>query len=358
MLGDFCSLYNAALQQRIEAHRRRGVAVSYIDQSNELKATRAADAGLARWSFTAELRVLRRLDQAYKAFFGRCRRGGPPGFPRFRASARFHAATFCVGDGLTIRRSGKLGMVGVPGGIKVRWHRAIPEGAAVKQAVITRQTGNWYAVFSVEIDDAEVIGTTATTIGIDAGLNALVALSNGEIVRRPNWTRRAAKGLRRRQRLVARAVKRSRRNEKARARLAVYHRRCAAGRRDMLHKLSADIVKRFGGIAVEDLNIKGLARGWLAKEVHDAAWAELIWMLTYKAGKAGGVVVKVDPRGTSQTCPECGTIEAKSLDQRTHRCDCGCVLDRDVAAAKIVHLRAFGFGPGTGLQALSGRVAA
>src|SRR5271166_581940 len=38
------------------------------------------------------------------------------------------------------------------------------------------------------------------------------------------------------------------------------------------HKLSASIVGRFSHIAMEDLNIKGLAAGMLAKSVHNAAW--------------------------------------------------------------------------------------
>lgn len=38
MLGSFCSLYNACLQQRIEAYRRRGRTLGYVDQPNELKA--------------------------------------------------------------------------------------------------------------------------------------------------------------------------------------------------------------------------------------------------------------------------------------------------------------------------------
>lgn len=112
----------------------------------------------------------------------------------------------------------------------------------------------------------------------------------------------------------------------------------------MLHKLSCNFVSRFAGIAVEDLDIRGLARGMLARDVNDAAWAQLIMMLAYKAAKAGSAFIKVDPRGTSQTCPECGTIKRKGLRERTHRCECGCVLDRDVAAARIVHIRAFGHG--------------
>jgi IS605 OrfB family transposase len=103
----------------------------------------------------------------------------------------------------------------------------------------------------------------------------------------------------------------------------------------------------FGRIAVEELNIEGLARGMLAKHVNDASWAQFVSMLDYKAAKAGGELIKVDPRGTSQECPECGQIAVKTLDERRHRCNCGADLDRDVAAAMVVHHRAFGFWPGT-----------
>ncbi|MBO0751153.1 MAG: transposase, partial [Bradyrhizobiaceae bacterium] len=63
-------------------------------------------------------------------------------------------------------------------------------------------------------------------------------------------------------------------------------------------------------------------------------------------------VVYVDPRGTSQECPECDQVGAvpKTLKDRWHCCDCGAEMDRDVASAKVVHYRAFGFRAGTGGQ--------
>src|SRR5215472_8429935 len=90
----------------------------------------------------------------------------------------------------------------------------------------------------------------------------------------------------------------------------------------------------------------------------DASWAQLAAMLDYKAASAGVEFVRVGPRGTSQECPQCGQIAAKALDERRHRCDCGADIDRDVAAAMVVHFRAFGFSPGSGLESLSERVAA
>jgi putative transposase len=339
MLRDFCWLYNAALEQRIDAHRKRGISLGYTSQANELKAVRELCYGFERWSFSAEQQVLRRLDKAFKAFFRRCKAGDKPGFPRFRASARYHAAEFRVGDGLTLRKSNKLGIVGIAGEIKCKWHRDLPSGPA--SAIITRQNGKWYVVFHVEVGSASA--ALSATIGIDVGLTSLVALSNGETLPRPNFTKRAAKGLRKRARALARCRKGSKRRRKIRLLKAKYETHVANKRRDYLHKLSRSLVNRFGGIGVEELNIKGLARGMHAKHVHDASWAQLISMLDYKAAKAGGAVVKVDPRGTSQECPQCGQIAVKVLDEREHICDCGSVLDRDVASAKVVHYRAFGF---------------
>lgn len=352
MLRDFCGLYNACLQQRIEAYRRRGLSLRYGHQAAELKSCRMADPeGLGRWSFSALQQVLRRVDQTFAAFFKRKR-----GFPRFRASARYHAATFRVGDGLTIKKDRRIGIVGVPGCVKVVWHRDMPPDAKLGTAILTRQASKWYVVFSVEAEFAETCGVG--TAGIDLGLNSLTATSDGEIVEAPQFARQAQAAQRRRQRALARCRRGSNRRRKAKARLAAGAAKIARQRRDHAHKLSRSLVSRYRGIAFEDLNLTGLKRGMLARSVHDAAWALLVQLTRYKAESAGADEVMVDPRGTSQTCPECGTIEAKSLATRVHRCDCGCVLDRDVAAAMVVHFRAFGFWPGHGLQTQSQRVAA
>jgi putative transposase len=357
MLGAFCDLYNAALQQRIEAYRRRGISLRYANQASELKAVREVDERLRGYSFSAEQQVLRRLDKAFLAFFRRLKNRANAGFPRFQAKARFDSAEFPVGDGLTIRKSKRIGIVGVPSEIKCKWHRPIPADAKLRGAVIKRKAGKWYVCFWVKIPSMEAPERAFVPIGIDMGLTSLVALSTGEIVATPQHTARAAKALRRAQRAVARKRCHSRRQRKAKLRVARLHCRVGNQRRDFSHKLSRYLVDRFSHIAMEDLNIVGLARGMLAKSVHNAAWAQLVQHVRYKAESAGVEVRLVNPRRTSQTCPECGVITPKTLADRVHRCDCGCVLDRDVAAARVV-LHLAGFSPGTGLQAQSVRDAA
>ena len=182
MLGAFCDLYNAALQQRIEAYRRRGMSLRYLDQANELKATRAADERLALYSYSAEQQVLRRLDKAFRSFFRRLKdRKGKAGFPRFQSKSRFDSAEFRVGDGLTIRKAKRLGITGIAGEIKVKWHRPIPEGAKVGAAVLSRSNGKWFVCFQIEVD-MPALERPVSPVGVDMGLASLVAMSTGEAV--------------------------------------------------------------------------------------------------------------------------------------------------------------------------------
>jgi putative transposase len=161
-------------------------------------------------------------------------------------------------------------------------------------------------------------------------------LSTGEAIPNPKKARKAHKRQRRLQRALDRCERGKKNRLKAKARLARFHAKVARRRRTYLHQVSAKLVRDYDLIAVEKLNVKGLAAGMLARDVHDAGWATLKEMLRYKAERAGARLIEVDCRKTSQTCPECGQVAKKTLSERIHRCDCGCVLDRDHAAALVI----------------------
>ncbi len=62
--------------------------------------------------------------------------------------------------------------------------------------------------------------------------------------------------------------------------------------------------------------------------------ADFISFVTYKAEEAGTVVELINPKGTSQSCSNCGEIVPKTLAVRVHKCPyCGLVTDRDENAA-------------------------
>jgi putative transposase len=326
-------LYNGALEHRIGAWQKAAKTVTLYSQMAELVELRSEPefsvlpSNLQRWT-------LRRLDEAYQGFFRRVKaKGEKAGFPRFRGKGRWSSFGFAEFSG--IRLIGKrLYFKGIGGGLRMHLHRPLPDARPLC-CTFTRDHKGWSVCLQYRVPVAALPKTGKQT-GIDFGLTHLATLSTGEQIPNPRVAKRAESELRRHQRALARCKKGSNRRKKAKQQLARSHARVKSGRRTYLHQVSAKLVRETDVIVIEDLNVKGLAGSMLAKAVHDASWAALRQMLAYKAEKAGREVVVVDPKYTSQTCPDCGIIAKKKLSERTHRCDCGCVLDRDHAAAKVI----------------------
>lgn len=322
-LSEACRLYNAALQERRDAYRSHKKSLNYYDQANQLKEIRAnGDLALANYHCCQD--VLKRIDKAFKAFFRRVKQGGKPGFPRFKSHRRYHSITFpSHGDGNKLLEK-HLRVQGV-GDIKIKLHR--PVSGKIRTVSVKREGSHWYACFSCEVS-AQPLPENSNQVGIDVGLESFATLSTGEIIDNPRWFQTAQKRLRRAQRRLSRRKRYSKRWRKAAQYVVQIHRDIVNQRRDSQHKRSREIVDANQFIAVEDLNIKGLAGGMLAKSVSDASWSTFLMMLAYKAESAGRTLVKVDPRGTSQRCP-CGKPAPKKLSDRTHKCSCGLRTTRD-----------------------------
>ena len=339
---DLCrELYNGALEERIGAWKNR-TPVNYNKQQNqlpEIKANRPEFFGVHSQVLQDPLR---RLDKAFKSFFRRVKTGQTPGFPRFKSRNRYDSFTYPQ-SGFSLGAKLQLSKIG---NIKIKQHRDI-EGE-IKTLTLRREAGCWYACFSVEYEPTKLPHST-NHVGIDVGLEAFATLSDGTRIENHRYYKAAQAKLRRAQRKVARrANKKSKRRRKAIQLLQKAHQHVANQRKDFQHKLAYWLVQHFGMIAVEDLNIKGLSGGILAKAVHDVGWSSFLNMLAYKAENAGRQVIKVDPKYTSQECPNCHALEKKTLSERVHRCDCGLTIGRDHAAAFVI------LGRGLRLQALTG----
>ena len=104
------------------------------------------------------------------------------------------------------------------------------------------------------------------------------------------------------------------------------------------------IVDKYEVVYVEDLRVDNMmGNRRLSKSLGDAGWGILRNALTYMAERSEGVTAFVNPRGTSQTCSECGAYVGKDLSVRTHRCPgCGLTIDRDVNAARNILRKGIG----------------
>ena len=324
---DVCrELYNAALQERREAWSSYRTSIHYVEQANQLPDIKAVREDVRAVHSQVLQDVLRRIDKAFQAFFLRYKRGRVTGFPRFRSESRYDSFTYPQAG---FQLGGRLSLSKI-GDIKIKFHRPIK--GEIRTLTVKREHGMWYACFSC-IVEPEPLPPNNKAVGLDVGLLSFLTRNDGTDIGNPRLLRKAQKRLRRAQRRVARREKFSKRWKKAVRLVAKIHRKVFNQRSDFHHKLSREIVNNYGVIFVEDLNVKGLSRGMLAKSVHDAGWAAFFQKLSYKAASAGRRFVPVDPRGTSQRCP-CGAPNIKRLSDREHVClNCGLKTTRDHASA-------------------------
>jgi putative transposase len=338
-------LYNAALEERIDCYRKTGKTRTYIDQCKALTECRrelpemgALPANLQRWT-------LKRMDDAFQGFFRRIKaRSGKAGFPRFRGRGRWEAFGFAEFSGIQFDGR-RLRFSGMPGGLKVHLHRPLPDGADIRSCVFRRDGRGWHVCLQIAVAEAQK-RSVASAVGVDLGLKVFAFCSDNVVIPNPRIAQRAEKELRRRQRALARCKRASNRRLKVRVQVASLHRKIADTRNTWLHQKSAELVKRADLIAVEDLKVSNMVRHpTLARSISDASWSRFVSMLDYKAAKAGGHLIRVDPRNTSQKCSGCDALVPKLLAVRTHACPtCGLKIDQDHNASLNI-LRA-GIGAG------------
>lgn len=338
-----CWLYNRALDYRRRRWYESRHSVSYYEQAGmwrDWRNEQPDDNPLRVLNMSAGQQVLRRLDSAFREFFK-----GKRGKPRFKRRDRFNSVNFKPGDGAALKgRELYLQNVGL---VTVRWHRELPDEAKLKNIVLLRKPSGWYVLLQIELPDPEPEPSGKPAVGIDVGIHHALALSDGTIIDSPRHLEQSLKKLRRLQRRVARRKKGSRGWWWAVHQVAKQQEHIANQRRDWWHNVTTWLVRNYGVIVLEELNLNFMLRnGSLARAAHDVSIGMFREMLAYKAIEAGCQVVAVNPAYTSQVCSECGCIVEKKLSEREHCCPhCGFVTDRDVNAALNILNKSVGTRP-------------
>jgi putative transposase len=207
-------------------------------------------------------------------------------------------------------------------GKSYRFHKSreiegkIKTGAFVQDAV-----GDWWLTVTCRIDTKST--GNDLPVGVDLGFKSIAVTSEGEDFVNPKFTQKYAAKLANAQRY---------RHKKAVARL---HRKIARSRADNLHKISRQLVDKYGKIYVGDLRLKK------SKSSSDSSYRGLIQMLTYKASRLGQQVHLVPEMGTTVTCSNCllrsGPQGQSDLGVREWTCvGCGTTHSRDINAAKNI----------------------
>ena len=199
--------------------------------------------------------------------------------------------------------------------------------------------------------------TDANSIGVDAGLEYFVACSDGDLKEPPKFYRQSEEKLGKLQAKREVRPKGSKARRKLNDRIARLHQRVARQRKQWYFEIAGELVDKAEVIFIENLKVSNMARrnrpkqdehgnflpnGQSAKSGLNKSFADagiagfLNEILPYKAARAGRLVVKVNPAGTSQHCAICLSRTPKELSDRWHKCSCGASMPRDVNSGILI----------------------
>ncbi|KAA6219422.1 RNA-guided endonuclease InsQ/TnpB family protein [Streptomyces filamentosus] len=342
-------VYNDGLRERRTAWRNGEPYVS--DTALQKKVITAAKRTEEReWLRDAPsvvlVQSLQDLHVAYRNFFASrngVRKGPKIAPPRRKRKSGRQSIRF-TRNGFSLRDDGPLFLAKL-GDVRVRWSRPLPsEPSSV--TVVKDPAGRYFASFVVETEEEALpeLDLDETGTGIDLGLSSYAVL-RGRKIGSPRFFRRQEKKLRRAQRRLSRSEKGSVNRRKAGLAVAKIHARIADRRRDFIEQETTRVVRENQAVYVEDLNVKGMARGRWGKSVHDQGLGRFVRVLESKCLRYGRRFVRVGRFFPStQRCSVCGSVEGpkgpEGLAVRRWTCSCGAVHDRDENAE--ANLRAEG----------------
>lgn len=274
------------------------------------------------------------LQAAYRNFF----RNPAAGFPKFKSKkhpVRSYTTNFVNGN--IVLKDGSLKLPKA-GWVKIRQHREIKEGLLLKGAAICMEPdGTYYASLLYScMEQPMVLREPRIAVGLDFSMTELYVSSDGVHGDYPHYFRASQKKLAREQRKLSHCKKGSSRYKKQQKKVARIHTHIAHQRKDFLHKESRKITNSCDIVCMEDLDMKAMSRGLnLGKSVADNGWGMFTNFLSYKLGREGKQLVRIDRwYPSSKTCSCCGKVkEHLGLEERVYCCECGNRMNRDENAA-------------------------
>ena len=221
------------------------------------------------------------------------------------------------------------------------------DGWKIKSGTVSIKAGRYYVSALVELPDAEITNNSGEGIGIDLGLKKLAIVSNGKTYKNINKSARVKKlekQLHREQRCLSRKYENLKKGESAqkniqkqRLKVQKLHHRMDNIRTDYINKAIDEIVKtKPSYITIEDLNVSGMMKNrHLSKAVASQKFYEFRTKLKVKCDD-NGIELRIVDRfyPSSKLCHCCGSMKKDlKLSDRTYKCSCGYVEDRDFNAS-------------------------
>jgi putative transposase len=302
---------------------------NYHIQSAELTIAKKTNPYLKSGNAQARQQTLRKLDRAFNEM-----KSKGMGFPRYKKKMK----SFNLLSN-KIEINGNYLKMPLLKNVKLRKSRDIPDGFKIKQVQIIKKASGYYANVMIELDvDIPSPIPHGHALGIDVGIQSMLATSDGLVIQRPKFLDQALSKIKLLQRKLKKKRLGSEKWNKLNRRIALLHEAVANRRKDYHFKLSHQLCDGVGMIFVEDINFTSWSKGIFYKQSLDMGLGQFFEILEYVCSRTDTYLAKVDKDFTSQICPNCGTHTGKKeLSVRVHSCpECGYERDRDIAAAEVV----------------------
>lgn len=289
-------------------------------------------------------------ERAFKKFFKKESK-----FPRFKKKNKSNVKMYFVknnkGDCLCERHRIKIPTLGW---IKIKEKGYIPtskDDYVVKSGAISYKAGRYYISCLVDIEEPPKQTLETFGLGIDLGLERFAVISNGNVYKNINKSRKIIKiekKLRREQKCLSRKYEQLKNNKKGGAthknidkqklRVQKIHLKLRNIRTDYINKIINELVKtKPAYIVIENLNISGMIKNrHLSKSISNQKFYEFRQKLFNKCNFYG-IELRIADRfyPSSKTCHCCGSIKKDlKLSDRIYKCStCGEIIDRDLNAS-------------------------
>ena len=274
-------IYNKMLADKIEYYNKN---------HKKLKNTPAQYKKEFEWLKEVDSLALANAQMNLQAAFENFFRNVGNGFPKFKSKkhSKNRYTTNFVNGNIFI----KDGMIKLPklGFVKMRQHRAIPDGYTLKSVTVSRNAaGSYFVSILFEYEDETERIDPETLINLSYCEDGLYIDGTGFCMEYPESIIETAQRLKKAQRRVSKMKKGSNNRKKQRLRAARLHERLANQRRDFLHKESRQIANACDCVCVREP----------AGSINDIAWGMFTTFLQYKMADAGKSFIKSDARCTA-----------------------------------------------------------